>query len=224
MSGQITGGLADYPRRIIGPGTHQHPGRQGVVEVFDGSAGNAGLILLGVQLIDVVVETPRGSRNKYEIEEETGLVWLDRRLPGAFAFPADYGYVPGALGSDDEPLDALVLTIEPTYPGVRVRARPIGVFWVLTGHGREAKLVCVPEGEPAYIEVDDLSQLPAHQLAEIANFFDIYRSLDPDSETQCHGYEGAAAAQRILTQAGVNCTGTGTGEQARPADPTGSLT
>jgi inorganic pyrophosphatase len=68
------------------------------------------LILLGVQ-VDVVVETPRGSRNKYEIEADTGLVWLDRRLPGAFAFPADYGYVPGTLGSDDEPLDAVILTL-----------------------------------------------------------------------------------------------------------------
>jgi inorganic pyrophosphatase len=85
-------------------------------------------ILLGVQVIEVVVETPRGSRNKYEIEEDSGRVWLDRRLPGAFAFPADYGYVPGALGSDGEPLDAVVLALEPTYPGVRVRARLIGVF------------------------------------------------------------------------------------------------
>jgi inorganic pyrophosphatase len=185
-------------------------------------AGSDWPILLGVQLIDVVVETPRGSRNKYEIDEQTGLVWLDRRLPGAFAFPADYGYVPGAFGSDDEPLDALVLTVEPTYPGVRVRARPIGVFWLLTGHGREAKLVCVPEGEPAYVEIEDLSQLPAHQLAEIANFFDIYRSLDQDSATKFDGYEGAVAAQRVLTRAGVNCTGAGTGEQTGPADPTDS--
>lgn len=184
--------------------------------------GHAAPILLDVQPIDVVVETPQGSRNKYEIDEQTGLVRLERRLPGAFAFPADYGYIPGALGSDDEPLDALVLTIEPTYPGVRVRARPIGVFWILAGHRREAKLVCVPEGDPAYVEVEDLSQLPAHQLAEIANFFDIYRSLDPNSETRCDGYEGAAAAQRVLTRARVDYTSTDTGEQARAADPMGS--
>lgn len=167
-------------------------------------AHHAGSILLDVQLIDVVVETPRGSRNKYEIDEQTGLVWLDRRLPGVFAFPADYGYVPGTLGSDDEPLDALVLTIEPTYPGVRVRARLIGVFWILTGHGREAKLVCVPDGEPAYADVEDLSQLPAHQLAEIANFFDIYRSLDQDSRTQYDGHEGVAAAQQVLLGSAPN--------------------
>jgi inorganic pyrophosphatase len=98
----------------------------------------------------------------------------------------------------------LVLTIEPTYPGVRVRARPIGVFWILTGHGREAKLVCVPDGEPAYADVKDLSQLPAHQLAEIANFFDIYRSLDQDSRTQYDGHEGAAAAQQVLLRSASN--------------------
>lgn len=166
-------------------------------------------ILLCVQTIDVVVETPRGSRNKYELDEDTGLVWLDRRLPGAFAFPADYGYVPGALGSDDEALDALVLTVEATYPGVRVRARPIGVFWILAGHRREAKLVCVPEGEPAYAEVADLSELPEHQLAEIANFFDIYRSLDEGSEARSDGHEGAAAAQRVLTRARADHPGTG---------------
>lgn len=167
-------------------------------------------ILLGVQVIEVVVETPRGSRNKYEIEEGTGQVWLARRLPGAFAFPADYGYVPGALGSDHEPLDAVVLAVEPTYPGIRVRARLIGVFWILTGHGREAKLVCVPEGEPAYAGIEDLSQLPEHQLTEIANFFDIYRSLDTDSDTRGDGYEGAAAAQRVLERARAS---PGNGEQ-----------
>jgi inorganic pyrophosphatase len=172
-----------------------------------------------VQTIDVVVETPRGSRNKYEFDEDTGLIWLDRRLPGSFAFPADYGFVPGALGSDDEPLDALVLTAEPTYPGVRVRARPIGVFWIVTGHGREAKLVCIPEGEPAYAEVADLAELPAHQLAELTNFFDIYRSLDQGSEARSDGHEGAAAAQQVLTRARVDQTGTG--EQTRLAGPSG---
>jgi inorganic pyrophosphatase len=160
-----------------------------------------------VQVIEVVVETPRGSRNKYEIDEDSWQVCLDRRLPGAFAFPADYGYVPGALGSDDEPLDAVILALEPTYPGVRVRTRLIGVFWILTGHGREAKLVCVPAGDPAYAGIDDLSQLPEHQLTEIANFFDIYRSLDPDSDARCDGYEGAAAAQRVLKEALATLSG-----------------
>src|SRR5919202_3424649 len=115
--------------------------------------------------VEVVIETPRGSRNKYEHDLEQNVMRLDRRLPGSFAFPADYGYVPDTKGSDGEPLDALVLTVEPTYPGVRVTARPIGVVWIRTGDRREAKLVCVPEGEPAYDNVGTIRELPGHLRA-----------------------------------------------------------
>ena len=149
--------------------------------------------------VEVVVEVPRGSRNKYEVDAD-GRVRFDRRLPGSFAFPADYGFVPGTVGSDGEPLDALVLMVEATYPGVRVRARVVGVFWVMTGHGREAKLVCVPEGDPAYAGVDDLAQLPEHQLTEIAHFFDIYRDLDPDKTVRSDGRDGRAVALQILAE------------------------
>jgi inorganic pyrophosphatase len=79
------------------------------------------------------------------------------------------------VGTDGEPLDALVLMLDPAHPGVRVRARVVGVFWIMTGHGRETKLVCVPAADPAYASVATLSQLPPHQLQEIAHFFDIYR-------------------------------------------------
>lgn len=147
--------------------------------------------------VEVVVETPRDSRNKYEVGDD-GLVRFDRRLPGAFAFPADYGFVPDAVGSDGEPLDALVLMVEPTYPGVRVRARLVGVVWVATGHGREAKLVCVPLRDPAYGAVHDLDQLPAHLLQEITHFFDIYRDLDPGKDVRCDGSDGAAVAREVL--------------------------
>jgi inorganic pyrophosphatase len=148
-------------------------------------------------LVDVVVETPRNSRNVYEVDRQ-GRVRFDRRLPGSFAYPADYGYVLGASGSDGEPLDALVLMPEPTYPGVRVRARVVGVFWIMTGHGREAKLVCVPDGDPAYQEVSDLGQLPEHQLTEISHFFDIYRDLDPGKDVSSDGRDGAAVAVQLV--------------------------
>jgi inorganic pyrophosphatase len=149
--------------------------------------------------VDVVVEVPRGSRNKYEVDPD-GVVRFDRRLPGAFAFPADYGYIPGTVGSDGDPLDALVLMVEPTYPGVRVRSRVAGVFWIMTRHGREAKMICVPEGDPAYDGVVDLADLPAHQLVEIAHFFDIYRDLDPDQEVRCDGRDRAEVALRTLAE------------------------
>ncbi|MCE3553650.1 inorganic diphosphatase [Pseudonocardia sp. RS11V-5] len=157
--------------------------------------------------VDVVVEIPWGSRNKYEYDESAGVMRFDRRLPGSFAFPADYGFVPGALGTDDEPLDALVLMVEPTFPGVRVSCRLVGVFWLRIGERREAKLVCVPEGDPAYDGVDDMSGLSRHQRAELGNFFDIYRSLDPDSEATSEGSEGAEAAARVLTQARQRAAG-----------------
>ena len=149
-------------------------------------------------MVEVVVETPRSSRNKYEVNHE-GEVWFDRRLPGAVAFPADYGHISGALGSDGEPLDALVLMVEPTYPGVRIHARVVGVFWVRTGERREAKLVCVPVGDPAYRDVYELAQLPEHQLQEIGNFFDIYRDLDPGKDVQFDGQDGAAVAADVLS-------------------------
>ena len=150
--------------------------------------------------VEVIVEVPGGSRNKFEVDGN-GIVRFDRRLPGAFAFPADYGFVPDTVGTDGEPLDALVLMPEPTYPGVRVPGRVVGVFWLMTGHGREAKLVVVPEGDPAYAGVTDIEQLPEHQLAEIAHFFDIYRDLDPDKEVRCDGRDGAVLAERTLQEA-----------------------
>ncbi len=151
--------------------------------------------------VDVVIETPRGSRNKYELDEAQGVIRFDRRLPGSFAFPADYGFVPGTVGSDGEPLDALVLAVEPTYPGVWVRCRPIGVLWIRSGERREAKVVCVPEGEPAYTGITDLSQLPDYQRNELGNFFDVYRSLDAHSDVVSEGHEDADVAGRVIAEA-----------------------
>jgi inorganic pyrophosphatase len=152
-------------------------------------------------VVDVVVETPRGSRNKYEHDPDLDVMRLDRRLPGAFAFPADYGFIPDAVGSDGEPLDALVLTVEPTYPGIRVRCRAIGVVWIRADDRREAKVICVPDGEPAYDQVADIAELPAHLHAEIENFFDIYRSLDRSSSAEADGTDGADVARRVLSEA-----------------------
>jgi inorganic pyrophosphatase len=144
---------------------------------------------------------PAGSRNKYEYDEERGVIRFDRRLTGAIAFPADYGFVPGTVGADGEPLDALVLLAEPGYPGVRVATRPVGVFWIRAGSRREAKLLCVPEGEPAYEQVRTIEQLPEHLRAAIGNFFDVYKMLDPESEAQADGWQGADAARQVLQDA-----------------------
>ncbi len=151
--------------------------------------------------VDVVVESPRGSRNKYEFDEERGVMRLDRRILGAVAFPADYGFVPGTVGEDGEPLDALVLLDEPTYPGIWVAARVVGVSWIGTRTGREAKLLCVPLGDPAYEDIHDLPDLPRHVVREIGQFFDVYKRLDDGTTTTDEGRDGRQVAIRVLADA-----------------------
>ena len=152
-------------------------------------------------LVDVVVEIPRGSRNKYEYDEERGVMRFDRRLLGAIGFPADYGFVPDTIGADGDALDALVLLDEPTYPGVWVAARPVGVSWIGTDDDREAKLLCVPDGEPAYAGVQTLDDLPAHVCAEIAQFFETYTVLDDGPSRPDGGQDGRETALAVLQEA-----------------------
>ena len=115
--------------------------------------------------IHVVIEIPRGSRNKYEIDHETGRVFLDRRLFTATTYPADYGFIPDTLAGDGDPLDALVLLEDPVYPGVWVEARPVGVLYMQDEAGEDAKIICVPPKEPRWNDVDDLADLTP-QLVE----------------------------------------------------------
>ncbi|HEY3484410.1 MAG TPA: inorganic diphosphatase, partial [Ilumatobacteraceae bacterium] len=117
--------------------------------------------------IYVVIEIPRGSRNKYEIDHEHGRVFLDRRLFTATTYPADYGFVPDTLAGDGDPLDALVLLDDPVYPGVWVEARPVGVLYMQDEAGEDAKLICVPPKEPRWAGVNDISDMTPQLLAEI---------------------------------------------------------
>jgi inorganic pyrophosphatase len=151
--------------------------------------------------LDVVVEIPRGSRNKYECDEERGVIRFDRRLVGAVTFPADYGFVPGTVGEDGDPLDALVFLDEPTYPGIWVPARAVGVSWIGTDGGREAKLLCVAVGDPAYEDVHDLADLPRHVVREIGQFFAVYKELGEGTPVSDEGQEGRDAALRVLAEA-----------------------
>ena len=144
--------------------------------------------------LDVVIEIPRGSRNKYEYDHVQHVIRLDRRLFSATVYPADYGFIPDTLAEDGDPLDALVLLEEPTFPGVWVRARPIGVFWMEDEKGPDAKIICVPEHDPVYEGVIGLDELRPHLLDEIHHFFDVYKLLEPGKDTITRGYEGRAAA------------------------------
>jgi len=144
--------------------------------------------------IDVVIEIPRGSRNKYEYDHERHIVRLDRRLFTATVYPADYGFVPDTLSEDGDPLDALVLLDDPTFPGCWVSCRPVGVFWMTDDAGPDAKLLCVPAGDPRWDRVQDLPDMPAHLTDEIRHFFEVYKALEPGKYANVRGWEGADAA------------------------------
>ncbi len=144
--------------------------------------------------IDVVVEIPRGSRNKYELDHETGVIRLDRRLFSATVYPADYGFVPDTLAEDGDPLDAMVILEEPTFPGCWVTGRPVGVFWMEDDKGPDAKIICVPDGDPRWEHVTEIGELPDFLTGEIEHFFDVYKMLEPDKHSNTRGFEGTEAA------------------------------
>jgi inorganic pyrophosphatase len=144
--------------------------------------------------IDVVIEIPRGSRNKYEFDHEAHVFRLDRRLFTAMTYPADYGFIPDTLSEDGDPLDVLVLLEDATFPGCHVTCRPVGVFWMEDDAGPDAKILCVPPNEPRWEDTNDLSDLPPSLLAEIENFFDMYKILEPGKSSTTQGFEGRDAA------------------------------
>lgn len=144
--------------------------------------------------IEAIVEIPRGSRNKYEMDHESGAIWLDRMLFTATQYPADYGFVPETLAEDGDPLDVLILLDEPTFPGCHIRVRPVGVFWMHDEAGPDAKVLCVPAKDPRSSHMQDLGDLPEFLLAEIEHFFVVYKDVEPGKSVETRGWEGAEAA------------------------------
>ncbi|MER7003227.1 inorganic diphosphatase [Dactylosporangium sp. NPDC000555] len=151
--------------------------------------------------VDMVVEIPAGSRNKYEMDQEQGRIRLDRTLFTATAYPADYGYIPGTLAEDGDPIDAMVLLDAPTFPGCGVRVRPIGVFWMHDEQGPDAKLLCVPAADPRWQAIGELADLPEYQLREIGHFFEIYKDLEPGKQTDVRGWRDRTEAEAELRAA-----------------------
>jgi inorganic pyrophosphatase len=145
----------------------------------------------------VFVEIAKGDRNKYEFDPEIGGIVLDRTLFASVAYPADYGFIEGTLGRDDDPLDALVLTGAPTFPGCRVRARPIAMFRMTDQDGPDEKILCVPIRDPTWSELRDLTDVPDSLLREIEHFFRVYKDLEgvsPDID----GFVGCEEALETL--------------------------
>ncbi len=152
----------------------------------------------------VVVEIPRGGRAKFELDPETGTIWLDRVLSTATHYPAEYGYVLNSASGDDDPLDAVVLLEEATVPGCHIRARPIGVLEMTDEHGPDPKLLCVAVSDPTMGTLTELHQVPQHLLDEIAHFFTVYKQLEPRAHVETAGWRDAAAARAAV--AACRCT------------------
>jgi inorganic pyrophosphatase len=149
----------------------------------------------------VFVEIPSGSRNKYEYDDELGGIVLDRRLFTAMTYPGDYGFVEGTLGEDGDPLDALVLVSDPTFPGCRIRVRLIGVFHMSDEKGPDEKILCVPLGDPFYSNTHDIHDVNPELRDEIEHFFQRYKDLEPSKRTETRGWGNRAEAEAILDAA-----------------------
>ena len=151
--------------------------------------------------VEVIVEIPKGSRNKYEMDHETGKVWLDRYLYTATTNPADYGFFEHTLGGDGDPLDALVLMSESTFPGCHVWARPVGVFHMEDEAGDDAKVLCVLAGDPRWDHIQDVDDVNQAFLDEIGHFFEVYKALEPGKESEIGRWEGADSARKEILEA-----------------------
>jgi inorganic pyrophosphatase len=129
--------------------------------------------------VDVIVEIPKGSRNKYEYDQRLDRIRLDRMLFTSTGYPGDYGFVPGTIAEDGDPIDVVVLLDEPTFPGCLIHVRVIAVFWMRDEERADAKLLCVPAHDPRKAHLQELEDVPMHLIAEIWHFFEIYEALEP---------------------------------------------
>ena len=148
---------------------------------------------------DVTIEIPKGHRNKYEVDHESGRIRLDRMLFTATRYPADYGFIDNTLGEDGDPLDALVLLEEPTFPGCLVRCRAIGMFRMRDEAGGDDKVLCLPSNDPRVESMQDLADIPHFYRLEIQHFFETYKDLEPGKSVEgAHWTDKAAAEAEIV--------------------------
>jgi len=144
---------------------------------------------------DVTIEIPKGGRNKYELDHTTGRIRLDRTLFTATQYPADYGFIEETLGEDGDPLDALVLLQEPTFPGCLIRCRAIGMYRMTDEAGRDDKVLCVPAGDPRQDHLRDIHHLSEYDRLEIQHFFEVYKDLEPGKSVEGASWVGRTEAE-----------------------------
>jgi inorganic pyrophosphatase len=144
---------------------------------------------------DVTIEIPAGSRNKYEVDHVTGRIRLDRMLFTSTRYPHDYGFIDGTLGQDGDPLDALVILDEPTFPGCVILCRAIGMFRMTDEAGGDDKVLCVPVADPRVEHIRDIHHVPEFDRLEIQHFFEVYKDLEPGKSVEGASWVGRTEAE-----------------------------
>jgi inorganic pyrophosphatase len=145
------------------------------------------------ETVNVIIEIPKGSKNKLEIDKETGLIKLDRAMKTSQDYPFDYGFVPQTLWEDGDALDVVVLTTYPLFPGILVEVRPVAVMHMIDGGEGDDKVIAVPESDPRWKEVQTLEDVNQHTIKEIQHFFETYKTIEGKS-VEITGIEGREAA------------------------------
>ncbi len=147
-----------------------------------------------------VIEIPKGSKCKYELDKEAGLLKLDRILYTSTHYPANYGFIPRTYADDGDPLDVLVLCSEPIYPMTLIRVYPIGVMRMIDSGKMDDKIIAVPFSDPTYLSVQSMDELPSHIFEEIVHFFSVYKQLE-NKQTAVESLLDREAAERIIEEA-----------------------
>ncbi len=150
--------------------------------------------------MQIMVEIPKGSRNKYEYDKELKQIKLDRVLHSPVHYPTDYGFIPNTLAQDGDPLDVLVLIQEPTFPGCLIEVRPVGMLSMSDEKGSDQKILCVPVSDPFWKYAQELEDVPKHILTEIEHFFTIYKQLE-EKKTVVEGWRDRAEALEVIADA-----------------------
>lgn len=151
--------------------------------------------------VNVLIEVPKGSQNKYELDKELGVIILDRVLYSPLHYPADYGHIPATLCGDGDPLDVLVLVTEPTFPGCLIKSRPVGGIIMEDEKGLDDKILAVPIEDPRFAQITDISDVPNHVLKEISHFFEVYKTLEPNKWVKVKNWISSSKAKKLILDA-----------------------
>ena len=160
-------------------------------------------------IFDVTIEIPRGMKNKYEMDHSTGRIRLDRTLFTSTQYPYDYGFIEQTLGDDGDPLDAMVIVPEPTFPGCLIRCRAVAMFRMSDENGGDDKVLCVPVNDSRSNYLDNIDDVPEHMLLEIEHFFTVYKDLEPGKSVEGATWVSREAAEAEIRHSQQRALGTG---------------